>query len=230
MAHTEFDSGRTDVVLFDSYGTLVDTTSAARVLDGLVDDPAAVARDWRRRALFYSVVAGDLDQYETYFELHRAGLRDALRAVGVDLGDERLRELNEVYYDLDPFADVARSFERLADAGYRPSILSNGNPEMLDALVATAGIADSVDTVVSADEIRTLKPARALYDHAATRVDTPPEHIAHATAHWMDVQGAIHAGMASVFLDRGDGQWPSFGPGPSLVVESLDDLCDRLDA
>lgn len=225
----DFDPSRVDVVTFDSYGTLVDTDSAARALADLVDDPAATARRWRRNALLYSVVAGYVDAYGTYADLHRDGLRDALRAEGIDLDEGRLREINAAYRDLDPFADVARGFERLADAGYHPSILSNGNPEWLDALVESAGIEESVATVVSADEIRTLKPDRALYVHAADRVGAPPERIAHVTAHWLDVQGAVHAGMQGVWLDRG-GQWPSFGPRPALSIESIGEVCALLGA
>ena len=224
-----FDAGRIEAVTFDSYGTLVDTGSAARVLDGVVDDPDAVAAEWRENALFYSVVADDLDQYGTYFDLHLAGLRDALRAAGVDLPEDRLRELNAVYHDLDPYPGVADAFERLADAGYRPSICSNGNPPMLASLVETAGVAGTVHELVSAHDVRRLKPSRVLYDHAAARLDRPPERVAHVTAHWMDVQGAMHAGMQGVYIDRG-GQWPSFGPEPTLAVDSLAELCDRLGA
>jgi 2-haloacid dehalogenase len=225
-----FEAGRVQAVLFDSYGTLVDTTSAARVLEDVVDDPETVAEEWRANALFYSVVADDLDQYGTYFELHRYGLRDALRAEGVDLPEGRLRELNAVYHDLDPFPDVVRGFERLAEAGFRPSVCSNGNPEMLDSLVESAGIEETVAKLVSAHEIRRLKPARELYEHAAERVGHPPGRLAHVTGHWMDVQGAMNAGLQGVYLDRGGGQWPSFGPDPTLTVGSIDELRDRLDA
>jgi len=227
---TAFDSGRVETVLFDSYGTLVDTSTAARALTDLVADPEAVAKDWRDRALFYSVVANDLGQYAPYFDLHVDALRDALRAEGVGLDDVDPRERTAVYHDLDPFADVARCFERLAAAGYDPSICSNGNREMLASLVASTGIEDNVAELVSADDVRTLKPAAELYDYAAERVDTPPERVAHVTAHWMDVQGAMHAGMQGVFLARGDEPWPSFGPEPSLTVDSLDAFCDRLGA
>lgn len=224
-----FDPGRVDRVTFDSYGTLVDTSVAASVLEGVVDDPDAVAARWRENALFFSVVAGELDEYGTYYDLHEAGLRDALRAAGVGLDEVDVGELNDIYHRLDPYPDVAPAFERLADAGYGPAILSNGDPEMLDSLVETLGIDETVDSVVSADEIRRFKPARELYGHAATRVGAAVESVAHVTAHWMDVQGATNAGMQGVWLNRGDGEWTAFGSDPSLVVDSLDDLCDLLD-
>lgn len=224
---TAFDPDAVEVVTFDSYGTLVDTGASARVLDGIVDDPEAVAREWRRKALFYSVVAEHVDAYETYFEFHVDGLRDALGEVGVSLSDERLHELTEVYHELDPYADVREAFERLDTAGYRPSILSNGNPEMLDSLVETVGIGDTVHELVSADDVRTLKPEAALYDHAAERLGVSAAGVAHVTAHWMDVLGAEHAGMQGVWLDRG-GAWPSFDGEPSLTLDSLATLSGEL--
>lgn len=224
-----FDPTAVDAVLFDSYGTLVDTGAAATVLEGVVDAPDAVATAWRENALLFSVVAGDLDEYATYYELHLDGLRDAVRAAGYDLPDEQLRELNRVYHDLAPYDDVRRCFDRLATAGYRPSICSNGDPEMLTSLVETTGIDESVDTVVSADSIRTFKPAAELYDHAATELGVPVDRLAHVTAHWLDVQGAENAGMQGVWLNRGDAAWTAFGGEPSLVVESLDELCACLD-
>lgn len=224
---TAFDPDVVEVVTFDSYGTLVDTEASARVLDGIVDDPEAVAREWRRKALFYSVVAEHVDAYETYFEFHVDGLRDALGEVGVSLPDERLHELTAVYHELDPYADVRETFERLDAAGYRPSILSNGNPEMLDSLVATVGIGDTVHELVSADDVRTLKPEAALYDHAAERLGVSVAGVAHVTAHWMDVLGAEHAGMQGVWLDRG-GAWPSFDGEPSLTLDSLATLPGEL--
>jgi 2-haloacid dehalogenase len=226
---TSFDPAAVDAVLFDSYGTLVDTGAAATVLEGVVADPKAVATAWRDNALFFSVVAGDLGEYATYYDLHLDGLRDAIRAAGHDLPDERLRELNRVYHDLAPYADVRRCFDRLAAAGYRPSICSNGDPEMLASLVETTGIDGVVDTVASADAIRTFKPAAAIYEHAADRLGVPADRLAHVTAHWMDVQGAENAGLQGVWLNREGAAWTAFGGEPSLVVDSLDELCARLD-
>ncbi|MFB6118764.1 haloacid dehalogenase type II [Halosegnis sp.] len=223
-----FDPSRVEAVTFDSYGTLVDTAAAASVLEGTVANPDAVAREWRENALFMSVVAGPLDTYETYMELHRLGLADALRAAGRDPTDERLRELNAVYHELAPYDDVAGAFTRLDAADYAPSILSNGDPAMLTSLVETTGIETTVHEQVSADALETFKPARALYEYAADQLDVQPTHVAHVTAHWMDVQGAQNAGMQGVWLDRGDAPWTAYGGEPHLTVDSLATLCDRL--
>jgi 2-haloacid dehalogenase len=225
-----FEPGQVSVVTFDSYGTLVDTGSAARVLEDIVDDPDSVARAWRQNALTYSLVANQIDEYRTYVQLHLDGLRDALADAGVDLPESRLEELNEVYYRLDPFEDTREGVRRLDEAGYRPSIVSNGNPEMLDALVESADIGDHVHELASADDVTTLKPAARLYERAADRLDVAVDEVAHVTAHWMDVQGAAHAGMQGVWLAREGTSFASFDGDPDLTVESMADLCDSLDA
>lgn len=224
------DTERVRTVTFDSYSTLLDVGSAARALEGVVEEPATVAAEWRRSALEYSLVAGRLDAYETYDELHQRGLEYALAAEGVELPEERVAEINAVYHDLEPFDDVEAGFRRLDAAGLSPSVLSNGDPAMLESLVESTGIAEYVDTVVSADEIRTFKPDAALYEHAAERVETPVDGIAHVAAHWMDVQGAGNAGMQGVWLDRAGDPWPTFDGEPSLVIDSVLELCDLLGA
>jgi len=41
----------------------------------------------------------------------------------------------------------------------------------------------------------------------------------------------MNAGMQGVHLRREEGgEWPSFGPRPTLVVGSFGELCDRLGA
>lgn len=223
------DTERVSTVTFDSYSTLVDVNSSARVLEGLVDDPESVARTWRAKALSYSAVADDLDAYDTYFEMHRLGLQYALEAEGVEATDESLDELMAVYHDLDPFEDVREGFERLVEMGYEPWILSNGDPAMLDSLVDSLGVDDLLAGTISADEIRTFKPDANLYRHAAGRVGTPLDEILHVAAAAFDVKGAIHAGMQGGWLHRSGEPWDPMGPDPDIVVETVPELADALE-
>ncbi|MFB6170568.1 MAG: haloacid dehalogenase type II [Haloarculaceae archaeon] len=222
------DTDRVTTVTFDSYSTLVDVNSSARVLEGLVDDPDAVARTWRAKALSYSAVADDLDAYDTYFEMHRLGLQYALEAEGVEATPGRLDDLMGAYHDLDPFADVREGLERLVELGYEPWILSNGDPAMLDSLVASIDAGDLLAGTISADEIRTFKPDANLYRHAAGRTGTPIDEVLHVAAAAIDVKGAIHAGMQGGWLHRTDDPWDPLGPEPDVVVETVPELADLL--
>ena len=218
------DTDRIATVTFDSFSTLVDVDSTATAVEKYVDDPVAFAREWHARAVTYGMVADDIDVYETYYELHRDALEYLLAAEGTTVSDDELDEMVAVYRDMDPFDDVRDGFDRLAAAGYDLGIVSNGDPAMLESLVEAVGVDDVLTATVSAGEIQRYKPAVELYEHAADRLDARPDAIAHVSNGQFDVQGAMHAGMQGVWLDRQEAPLDPFGPDPDCVVGSVDEL------
>ncbi|MFC5972762.1 haloacid dehalogenase type II [Halomarina salina] len=215
-------------VTFDSYSTLVDVDSVERALADRVDDPEPVSRLWRSRSLEYTMVANHTDSYQPFYEMNRDALTYALAVHDADVSDEERDEILATYHELDVFDDVRRSIERLGDAGYPCYVVSNGDPEMLDSMVDHADIGDLLDGVVSADEVEQFKPDAELYHHAAERIGEPPEDLAHVSALWLDVQGAQHAGLQGVWLNRDDDPWEPFGAEPDLEVASIDGFVDEL--
>jgi len=225
-----FDPDRVSTVTFDSYSTLVDVEAAESALAERVSDPEPVSRLWRSRSLAYTFVANYVDAYKPFYEINRDALQYALAAHNVDVSPEERDEILAVYHELDVFEDVRDGIERLRDAGYDCYVVSNGDPAMLDSLVEHAGIEDVIEDTVSADEIRTFKPAADLYRHAAGRTGTPITNIAHVSAGWFDVLGATHAGMQGVWVDRKGTPWEPFAGDPDLRIESLHELADELTA
>jgi 2-haloacid dehalogenase len=222
-----FDPDRVTTVTFDSYSTVVDVASAEEALEGYVEDPRAAASLWRAHSLFYTMVGNQIDEYEPFYELNRHAATYALEAFGADVDDATRDEITSIYHDLETFEDVRSGMERLA-AEYDVYVVSNGNPEMLETMVETAGIGDVLTDTVSADEVGTYKPHPEIYRHAAARTGTPIDEIAHTTAGWFDVQGAVHAGMQGVWVNRDGGPWPTYGPEPGLEVDSFHGLADEL--
>jgi 2-haloacid dehalogenase len=173
------------------------------------------------------MVGNQIDEYEPFYELNRHAATYALEAFGADVDDATRDEITSIYHDLETFEDVRSGMERLA-AEYDVYVVSNGNPEMLETMVETAGIGDVLTDTVSADEVGTYKPNPEIYRHAAARTGTPIDEIAHTTAGWFDVQGAVHAGMQGVWVNRDGGPWPTYGPEPGLEVDSFHGLADEL--
>jgi len=139
-------------------------------------------------------------------------------------------EILAVYHELDVFGDVRDGIERLREGGYDCYVVSNGDPEMLASMVEHADIGDLIVDTISADEIRTFKPAAELYRHAAARTGTPIDEVVHVTAGWFDVMGARHAGMQGVRVDRKGLPWEPFDGEPDYTVESFHELAEALGA
>ncbi|MFB6221248.1 MAG: haloacid dehalogenase type II [Halolamina sp.] len=223
-----FDSDRVETVTFDSYSTIVDVEAAEKALEARVAEPRPVSQLWRSRSLAYTFIANHIDAYQPFYEMNRDALQYALDVHGADVTPEERDEILAVYHELDVFADVREGMAQLRDAGYPLYVVSNGNPEMLDSMVAHADIGDLIEDTVSADEVETFKPDAELYRHAAARTGTPIDRMAHVTAGLFDVQGAKHAGMQGVWVNRDDGPVEGFGPDPDLTVADFFDLVETL--
>jgi 2-haloacid dehalogenase len=225
-----FEPGDVETVTVDSYGTLVDPSAVEGALAEHVEAVESISEQWRSRSLMYTVVANYTDAYRPFYDVNRDALRYALESHGVDLPAETIEDVLSTYHNLDPFDDVREGLEALTDAGYDVYVVSNGNPEMLESMVEAAAIEDVVADLISAHEIRTFKPDVEVYRNAAARTGTPIDAIAHVAGPTFDVQGAKHAGMQGVWLDRGKGPWDPSVEEPDLVVETFADFADVLRA
>ena len=224
-----FDADQISTVTFDSYSTIVDVEAAQQALADRVPDPEPVSRLWRSRSLAYTFIGAIIEFYEPFYELNRDALQFALDSYGVDISTDERDEILAVYHELDVFTDVREGMERLSDAGYEPYVVSNGNPEMLDSMVSHADIGDLLVDTISAEEVETFKPDPEIYRHAAARTGTPIDEIAHVSAGYFDVYGAMNAGMQGVWINREGGPWDDFAGQPDLEIGSFHDLAERLE-
>ncbi|WP_265109581.1 haloacid dehalogenase type II [Halosolutus halophilus] len=225
-----FDPDLVTTITFDSYSTLVDVDAVESALGDHpdVDDPEPLSKTWRERSMQYTLVGNHLETYKPFYEVNRDALEFALAAHGIETTEDEREEILATYHELEVFDDVRDGIERLRDGGYDCYVLSNGNPEMLASMIEGADIGDLVEDTISAHELATFKPDPDLYRHAAGRTGTPIQQVAHVAALWFDVQGAIHAGMQGVRLDRKGDPWEPFGDEPDLTIETIDDLAAEL--
>ena len=118
--------------------------------------------------------------------------------------------------------------KRLKAAGMRTAILSNGSPKMLDAAVQSAGLADSLDAVLSVEEVGVFKPHPDVYRLGVDRLDLPAAEMAFHSANAWDAAAAAHFGYRAVWINR-FGQPPERMPGtPEAEFDSLDGVADLL--
>ncbi len=225
-----FDPDRVTTLTFDSYSTLVDVDAVETALADhpSVGNPTPIATTWRTRSMQYTLVGNQIATYKPFYDVIRDALEYALAVHDIETTADERETILAAYHDLTVFDDVRDGLERLQEGGYDCYVLSNGNPEMLASMVDTAAIGDLLADTISAHELAAFKPDPDLYRHAAGRTGTPIEQIAHVSALSFDVQGAIHAGMQGVWLDRTGTPWDPFGDEPDLTIEAIDELADRL--
>jgi len=189
-------------VVFDAYGTLLDVhTAVARHAARLGERAAAVSALWRAKQLEYSWILSATGDYEDFAAITARALDVALAAHGV--ADAALRaDLLAAYRSLDAYPDAAPALAALRGRGLGTAILSNGEPAMLDAAVAAAGLAPLLDAVLSVHPLRRYKPAREVYALATARFACQPHEIAFVSANPWDAYGAARFGFRVHWLTR----------------------------
>ena len=160
----------TKACVFDAYGTLFDVHAAvARGGAALGDKADAVSALWRQKQLEYTWLRSLMPAHVDFWQVTGDALDYALESHGVD--DAALKQrLMELYRTLDAYPDVKDCLSVLRGAGKQTAILSNGAPAMLEAAVASAGIAELLDAVLSIEEVGIYKPDPRVYRLAVDRL------------------------------------------------------------
>ena len=148
-----------------------------------------------------------------------------LERAGIPHTREEVKSLVAEIERLQPFPDAVAALTRLKKR-YRLAILSNGDPDMLEALKPHLGIA--VDRIISVAEAGCFKPHAAAYRKGAEIMGARVEEILFVANHAFDCVGAKASGMRTAFVDRRKrpfGDWPY---QPDIVVGDLRELADLL--
>lgn len=217
-------------VCFDVYGTLFDTSSVRDRLRERLEAPAGVVDDvvdlWREKQLTYSYQLALMDAYRPFRAVTDDALDYALDYYGFDPRAIDVDAALTAYEALAPYPDAPETLERLADQDVRLAILSNGDPGMLEAVIGNAGLESRFEAVVSADEVGTYKPASAVYERAAERLDVPLGDCWLVSANAWDAAGAAQAGMRVAWVNRTGDPPERVGGEPTLTVDALTALVE----
>ena len=214
------------VVLFDAYGTLFDVHSAVARHAAIGPEAARLSETWRAKQLEYSWVLSLAQRYEPFWTLTERALDYAFaRCPSVD---RRLRPLLlDAYRSLDCYPEVPAVLAGLRGAGLRTGILSNGDLPMLRDAVASAGLADRLDAVLSVDSVKTFKTSPRAYELALAALRMEPSGIVFVSSNRWDIAGAAAFGFTPVWVNRLG--LPDEYPGlePAAVASDLSDLLPR---
>ena len=210
--------------VFDAYGTLFDFASAARSCrDEIGDDFERLTVLWRDKQLQYTWLRAAQDRHSDFWQVTGDALDFAMETLGQQRADLRDR-LMTLYLALDTFREVPAVLGRLKAADLRLAILSNGTPQMLEAVVRTARLDGLFDAILSVEEVGVYKPNRKVYQLAVDRLPVPKENICFLSSNAWDAYAASAFGMQVVWCNR-YGQRRERLPGkPNDEIKSLDEL------
>ena len=210
--------------VFDAYGTLFDVHAAAQRFRADIGPEAdRMSQIWRTKHLEYTWIHAQTGRHETFWTLAGRSLDYAMAAVGVTNQDLR-GKLMDTYRTMAAFAEVPAVLKALKDRGKTVSILTNGDGDLIADAVASAGIGDVLDAVMTVHEAGVYKPAPAVYRLVTARFDCAPSDVSFQSSNRWDVAGAKVAGFRTVWVNRA-GLPDEYPDMPAdVVIRSLEAL------
>lgn len=190
-----------EALVFDAYGTLFDVQSVHETTEA--EYPGwgdLITQVWRLKQLEYTWLRSQMDDYRSFWEISRESLIFTLDAIGLAQDEGKFARIMEKYLHLAPYPETKSALEALAS---RPrAILSNGNQEMLDALVANTGLAENLTQVISIDRKQVFKPNARAYDLVEEVLGVKPANVLFVSSNSFDATAAKHYGFQVAWIER----------------------------
>jgi 2-haloacid dehalogenase len=210
---------------FDCYGTLVDWMGGIRsTLASLWPDADA---GHLLRCYHDIEPAVQAREPMTYRHVMAEVLWRIAAAEGLEVPEGRADALGESLARWPVFPEVPTALRSLRTRGWRLAILSNTDPDFLEASMRAIGIAP--DTTVVASEIGSYKPAPAHWDTFFSRTDADrARHVHVAASLFHDVEPSARLGLRCVWINRESESSDLPRAGELASLKELPEMLDRL--
>ena len=129
---------------------------------------------------------------------------------------------------LPPHPDAAPALDRLRATGLTLAALTNSPLDVARDQLAHAELADRFDAILSADEVKALKPRPEPYHMVARTFETEPHDVRVVAAHAWDISGALAAGCAAAFVSRPGKVLSPLGGHPDISGDDLVEVAERI--
>ena len=214
-------------VLFDVYGTLLDVYSVGLRAEQMFPGAGErLARAWRDKQIEYSRLVSMSGRYRPFWQLTRDALQVTAAALRLTLDTAGEDSLMNEYRHLSAFPENRGVLQTLAERGIRAGALSNGDPEMLDVTLRSAGLTDLIDPILSVHATRRYKTDPAAYALGPAALGLPASEILFVSSNCWDAIGAAWFGYTTLWINRADAPMEQLGIQPTRVGHSLRDVLE----
>ena len=216
-------------LVLDAYGTIFDVHSVTRRADELFPGRgAALSAAWRAKQLEYTWQRTLMKRYEDFSRVTVSSLDWALELLQLEADDAARRSLIDEYRKLATFPEAPAALEALSRKRAL-AILSNGHPDMLNAVVEHNGLKPLFrGGVLSVHPARVFKPDPAVYRLAEDALGVPRALMGFVSSNGWDAAGAKSFGFRVFWINRGKAPVERLGVRPDETVADLAELARLL--
>ena len=212
-------------LVFDAYGTIFDVHSVTRLAETLFPGKgAALSAAWRTKQLEYTWLRSLMGQYEDFSRVTQSSLEWSFESLSITADEGARRALMDEYRKLAMFPEVRAALETLA-ATKPLAILSNGHPEMLNAVVEHNGLTQLFrGGVLSVHPAKVFKPHANVYRIAEEQLGVPRSLMGFVSSNGWDAAGAKSFGFRVFWVNRAGAPVERLGVRPDAIVKDLGEI------
>lgn len=233
-------------VIFDYYETLAQLPhdGRERMMDGIAkavgyeSPPGQPWKEWTEQPSDLKLrfaggsstrpaVNGEPPPFRTFWDYWKERFEELFQSWDVDArGELGADAYTEHHIKAVVYPEVKDTLSILAET-CDVAILSNADDAFLLGSVEKNSL--TLDTVISSEELRSYKPHVSIFHNTCERMGIKPEEALYVGDQpWADVEGARHAGLLAVWINRHGADWPEDIERPHHEIASLAELAALL--
>ena len=187
-----------------------------------------VVSEWFEQVIQTAMLSVILGWSRNFAEVGRSALAMVVDRHELPLTEDALVDIVGGMKKLPPHDDVIPGLTILKSAGFRMIALTNSPVAVAEEQLKYAGLIDFFETVISVEEVKTLKPDAKVYVHATQKIDVEPSNAYLIAAHAWDVAGAMAIGCKGALIKRVGIAANPIAPKPTIIAESFKLIADQI--
>jgi len=197
---------QTKIITFDCYGTLVDwyeelTREVAMILDAHYANDASAGSIVEGFPIHSKRLTAD-KPHRLFKDVLRIGFRDAFGEFGIDANRDELDRMARAPANMSSHREVREALGRLKTQ-YKLAIFTNSDDDLIAPTVERIGV--PFDYVITAEQARSYKPSRGIFEYAYRQMGVAPEETVHvAMGMYTDMKACHELGLRAIWVNRRD--------------------------